>query len=129
MINLWGNYFVKSNCPLLFSLLLCFWEQKCQMPGHYPVYGDCNINCEARGAVRHRDSGKVTLTRWRLAKAGGLHIYLLHWKRWAGPDGCLPQPPAPPLLPPNTPSYGCNRQSVVLLHTSGLTQPPVTQPN
>lgn len=41
------------------------------MPGHYPFYRYCNINRRARGAVRHRNFGKVTLTRWRPAKAGG----------------------------------------------------------
>lgn len=75
-------------------------KQKCQMPGHYPFCRDCNINRGARGAMHHRDFGKVTLTRWRLAKAGSPHIYLLHWKHCTGPDGCLPQPPALLLLLP-----------------------------
>ncbi|TNN77569.1 hypothetical protein EYF80_012159 [Liparis tanakae] len=54
----------------------------------------CNIYRAARGAVRHRDFGKVTLTRWRSARAGRPHIYLLHWRHGVDPDGCLPQPPA-----------------------------------
>lgn len=46
-------------------------KQKCQTSGHYPFYRYCNINQGARGTVRQRDFGKVTLTRWRPAKAGG----------------------------------------------------------
>lgn len=41
------------------------------MPGHYPFYWYCNINHGARGAMRHHNFGKVTLMRWRPAKAGG----------------------------------------------------------
>lgn len=68
-------------------------KQKCQMSGGYPFNQFCNINRGAWGAMRHHNFVKVTLTRWRLAREGGPHIYLLHWRRCFTPDGCLPQTP------------------------------------
>lgn len=75
-------------------------KQKCQMPGHYPFCWNCNINRRARGTMRHRDFGKVTLTSWRPAKAGGQYIYLLRWRLCSSPGGRLPKPSAQLLLLP-----------------------------
>ena len=58
----------------------------------------------------------------------------LHWPWWLSPTTPCSAATAASLkhvgtAQLSTPSNGCNRHSAVRLQTSGLTQPPVTQPN